>query len=350
MAAIAPDLADGLDAARIAAASQGHAEVAVEHLLQSLFQSSAPALAYLSSHAIGVRALKDAVRRSLEAVPVQAGYRGSGQPPSLSRDLVSLLDRAGRARWWSRRVETPWLLEAFFDSTEGAALRDAARFDVRSVLALRESAEALARALGHHHVLVDHALGALLEQARFARAVRACSVEPVVARNRLFVRMGRRTRSYKLASAADLVSSASASANGRERRELALPDLVVSILRNSRCHPAVARMELDVYDLLVAYVHQSPVEDLESMSPGAERVEIWVHDDEYTAMEHVVDVLTQELEMGPERAHAAMLAVHERTSACVGTYPRAWALERLRLAKERARRTLMPMRVTLRPA
>ena len=74
-----------------------------------------------------------------------------------------------------------------------------------------------------------------------------------------------------------------------------------------------------------------------------------LHDDEYTTMEFVVEVLTVCFELEEERAKRAMLKVHETGAAAMASYPPDVALAVVTRARQLARAKWMPLRITTRP-
>lgn len=75
-----------------------------------------------------------------------------------------------------------------------------------------------------------------------------------------------------------------------------------------------------------------------------------MHNDDFTTMEFVVDVLTQIFRKNPQEAEQIMLYVHQRGRAVVGTYPYDLAVSRAEKAMARARAEGFPFLVTVEEA
>lgn len=75
--------------------------------------------------------------------------------------------------------------------------------------------------------------------------------------------------------------------------------------------------------------------------------ELIMHNDHYTTMEFVVEVLVQELGHGVEKAVQLMLQIHEQGSAVVGIYPKDVAEMKVAKVKQLAEQAEYPLLITM---
>ncbi len=72
-----------------------------------------------------------------------------------------------------------------------------------------------------------------------------------------------------------------------------------------------------------------------------------MHNDDFTTMEFVVEILIDIFRKSPQEAEQLMLYVHEKGKAVVGTYPYDIAVTKSGIAMRRAKAEGFPFRVTV---
>lgn len=77
------------------------------------------------------------------------------------------------------------------------------------------------------------------------------------------------------------------------------------------------------------------------------RYQVIMHNDDYTPMEFVVEILMDIFHKGQEEATVLMMTVHNGGRAAVGCYSYDIALSKLRAAADRAGEEGYPFRMTL---
>lgn len=77
------------------------------------------------------------------------------------------------------------------------------------------------------------------------------------------------------------------------------------------------------------------------------RYQVMMHNDDYTPMEFVVEILMDIFHKEEEEANRLMLLVHKGGKAAVGSYSYDIALSKLRAATDRAESEGYPFRMTL---
>ncbi len=77
---------------------------------------------------------------------------------------------------------------------------------------------------------------------------------------------------------------------------------------------------------------------------------VMMHNDDFTSMEFVVDILIDIFHKGELEAEQLMLAVHERGRAIVGSYPYDIAVTKVLAASARAKEEGFPFRMTVEEA
>ncbi len=77
---------------------------------------------------------------------------------------------------------------------------------------------------------------------------------------------------------------------------------------------------------------------------------VLLHNDDYTTMEFVVDVLKKVFHKSPAESHAIMLNVHKKGSGVVGLYPYDIAATKVDQARSMAKNNGYPLKCTLEEA
>lgn len=72
-----------------------------------------------------------------------------------------------------------------------------------------------------------------------------------------------------------------------------------------------------------------------------------LHNDDYTTMEFVVEILTNDFAKPSEEAMALMLKVHQEGKAVAGIYPYDIAETKIAMVTEKARKQGFPLKLTL---
>ncbi len=79
------------------------------------------------------------------------------------------------------------------------------------------------------------------------------------------------------------------------------------------------------------------------------RYAVFLHNDDYTTMEFVVEVLTTDFSKPQEEAVGLMLRVHEEGKAVAGIYSFEIAESKIAKVTEKARRAGFPLKLTMEP-
>jgi ATP-dependent Clp protease adaptor protein ClpS len=98
----------------------------------------------------------------------------------------------------------------------------------------------------------------------------------------------------------------------------------------------------------------SPGEEvLEKTRPRTKKPELYkvvLHNDDYTTMQFVIEVLEAIFHKSPAEAYRVMMAVHIRGHGVCGAYPFEVAETKVSLVHERARESGFPLRASLEEA
>lgn len=94
-------------------------------------------------------------------------------------------------------------------------------------------------------------------------------------------------------------------------------------------------------------------EVVEKTDQTTKRPEEWrviLHNDDYTTMEFVLDILESIFHRSPAEAHRIMMHVHTRGHGVCGTYPYEQAETKVGLVHDRAREQGFPLRASMEKA
>jgi ATP-dependent Clp protease adaptor protein ClpS len=80
------------------------------------------------------------------------------------------------------------------------------------------------------------------------------------------------------------------------------------------------------------------------------KYQVVLHNDDYTTMEFVVEVLKQVFRKSPVEAHAIMISVHKKGRGIVGLYPYDIAATKAQQARAMAKRHGFPLKCTIEEA
>lgn len=80
------------------------------------------------------------------------------------------------------------------------------------------------------------------------------------------------------------------------------------------------------------------------------KYQVVLHNDDYTPMEFVVEVLKKVFRKSPVEAHAIMLNVHKKGRGIVGLYPYDIAATKVKETRGMAKRSGYPLKCTLEEA
>lgn len=89
-------------------------------------------------------------------------------------------------------------------------------------------------------------------------------------------------------------------------------------------------------------------EEIEVKEPP--KMAVLLHNDDYTTMEFVIEVLIRFFKRTPEESVKIMLSVHERGSGVAGIYPSEIAETKVNQVHEYAQASGFPLRATTEPA
>ncbi|MDB4937551.1 MAG: clpS [Labilithrix sp.] len=207
---------------------------------------------------------------------------------------------------------------------------------------LVDEARALARRYGHELVEPEHLLRALATDTRATElrpwmqsAVDVAGGNGPAIRTALEAHMTSTTLLHRL-------NLAVASNGNRE-------SLVTGVLQSPALARIFAEHGVTPFALRRALVRRSGGElDDTSLPDGDERVEIVFHNDDYTTMEFVIDVLGRCFAISPPDSTRSMLVVHQNGAAVVKTCAATEARWRIEKGRAFARAAEMPLRITWR--
>jgi ATP-dependent Clp protease adaptor protein ClpS len=92
--------------------------------------------------------------------------------------------------------------------------------------------------------------------------------------------------------------------------------------------------------------HGVELKDRQSVEPP-KKFKVILHNDDYTPMEFVVDVLMDVFNYGAQKANQVMLQVHEQGKGIAGVYPKEIAWMRTKKCNKYAQQQGHPLLVTM---
>jgi ATP-dependent Clp protease adaptor protein ClpS len=248
---------------------------------------------------------------------------------------------------------------------------------------LLEAASQVAQQRNHQQVGIDHAVMAIIARSQWARLLEACGArlgkladeldrylddrpllrdrEPLQVTPELAGSLQRAANYSKAATLADITVGNLIVAMLAERQAFSVVALarhgvtrlgMMSYLIHGAVHDSVASIpQARLVSRWKPWARgaRAAGRDARPAGPVADRCEIVMHDDPYTQMEFVIDVLMSVFDHDREDAQALMLAIHERGSGIVGTCSFALATALVAEVTERARDLEFPLRVSVEP-
>jgi ATP-dependent Clp protease adaptor protein ClpS len=93
--------------------------------------------------------------------------------------------------------------------------------------------------------------------------------------------------------------------------------------------------------------HSEPAVQDETDVQRPRRYKVVMHNDDYTTMDFVVDVLTSVFRRSRAESMRIMLSIHHQGQGIAGVYPKQIAEQKLRTTHDKAREHGFPLRCTL---
>ncbi len=339
--------------ARSLARRYHHAAVDLDHLLSAILSHrESPPLSIVGVSRPELLARVDA---RLAARPPSTLYRDSAIEPSLSPGAQTALRRAAAARGLTffRAITLKELFEALLTAPTLAALVVEASLESEELELLLGQARTLAISRRHERVVVDHVLRVLMQASWFLAALQAVDADPSDLRASLEARLAAEPQSpsglrvRRSPDLDDLARLARATASLTGAAEVGARHFVALLLRGP--HRAQAFIDADVPLLsLLRYFASGRVDAGEDALETESDLDVVFHNDEWTTMEFVVEVLTQCFDVPAVEATKLMLAIHQRRELRIGSFPAADARARVGEARTRAEKASMPLRISLR--
>lgn len=135
--------------------------------------------------------------------------------------------------------------------------------------------------------------------------------------------------------------------------QLAVPQVLVGLVHETESYAAILlraegvnRLELVQY---LTYGHPGPLPSAQVPLDRHQLAVVIVHNDDYTAMDFVIQVLCKIFDLSLKEATALMLRIHQQGQAVVGVYPAAIAEDKVALVHAQAAAAEFPLRCTCQP-
>ncbi len=222
--------------------------------------------------------------------------------------------------------------------------------------ALIAAAAADANRRRHRHITLEHLLLVMVRAEESAVVLRACGADPTELERELeeyleLIEAQRTSPAIFDRGAEETLRRAMMRALAAGRPELRVWQALVEIpvAKESYAAMLIHAAGIERLDLL-RYVSHGAMRPEAAMPPSAARLHLRLHNDNYTTMEFVVEVLGKILDLPADQAQETMLAIHQSDSALVSTLPRDEALERVAQIRELAEAAGYPLRCSLEPA
>lgn len=342
MGRLGADVARVIETARELARKHRHEALEPEHVLAALL-SDARMEQVLTEHAVDGNDLGERVTAHLVHRATAGLYRDARAEPIPSEAFRSLMARAGAERLVTlvRPVTFAQLAEATCSEPRLALLLREASKEVGSVKDALAQAKTFALSRREGYLSVFHLFHVLVKQPSMTDALREIHVD----REALLARIAARLDDEP--TVADLV------AEGLEKKVVGTSQLLAEMLRTKPIELQLTEMGASLFEIRRAIVRASGGTHADDTVPDDRtgNVDIVFHDDDFTTMEFVVQVLHQCFAVPADEAASVMLRIHEGGgSAVVRTCPAVEARWRLEKARARALEAGMPLRISWRAA
>jgi ATP-dependent Clp protease adapter protein ClpS len=339
------DAEELVDAARALAASLGHARVSLEHVGAAIVrhQFGGAWLALMHVSVVDAKAILDQHLPALNSA-YRSGPPRASDENDLDAWLLSVKKRRG-LRGMFGAIDLATLVGSALSNAELRTLLHKGAFDVTEIASWVHRAQVLAAERKELIVTVHHALLAACDEPNVRRALAAADqdVEKLAVALRRTLSLNEFTRPEKLPSVETLCQRACAIANASGARTISTEALLVQFLKGKSVRDPLRELgSVDVYDVLFALVH-GRAQATSNADAGA--TVIAIHNDDYSTMEFVTDVLITVLHLESAAARALMMRIHEEGHAEVELRTPEDTDVALRAIQARARAENMPLRV-----
>lgn len=332
-----------------------HDVVDAEHVLAAIVADApVPVRAGFGS----VVSLPELARRldaNLAARPSTGMYRDGSAAIPISDRLHTALRRAGQSkRWWPlQSVDSNDMLQALLWDPQIATTALEAKLDATDAVALVEQATMLGLSRQHEHVGIEHVLRIASDADWFREALAEVGLPKERFDHAVEERLGLegntpgRTRPPQSRELARSFHTAQLGAASARAESLAPRRLVAQLIRDSReLFDALGVSRIRLVRAIIGEPLAIPAE----LPLDAVEVDVVFHNDDFTTMEFVTDVLTNVFELTAANATASMLTIHRTGEAVIRRMATVDACAAREEALERAEAAAMPLRISLREA
>jgi ATP-dependent Clp protease adapter protein ClpS len=214
------------------------------------------------------------------------------------------------------------------------------------------AAEAARR--GHRHVTLEHTLWAMVKADESRAIMAACGADTDELARELdeYLELMEASARGKTPKAdephREVLARAARRASVGGLTELDVGDFLVAMLAHAReTYASMLLYAAGVTRLDVLRATSHGLRDLNATAPAAERLAVLLHNDHFTTMEFVVQVLRDVFGHDEARATELMLRVHREGVAVATVLPAREAIERAERVHELAEEAEFPLRVSL---